>query len=170
MLIAAALIAGIFVIIAALLFIGIYFALPEHNHFDALLWIGSLSLVFCVGAYFSQAVSRDALVQRSLAWGFLGLGFAVLFLTVGLAPNSEWSPMARLDGLIVLFLLLAGAAGAVAWRLRGMNEEEQRARARREWSRRPTLSAFNYAFPGTPAPPVPEAAGSPPASPPGANS
>lgn len=163
--IGALLLTAILVIAAALIFTAIYFVLPENGHFNGLLVIGILSLVFALLAYLSQAVSTDALVQRSLAWGFLGLGFTTLFLTIGLATNPEWSPMARLVALIVLLVLLAIAVAGILWRTRSVAMEEKRVEARQTWARTPPLSAFQYS---SAAPAAPVDTTSPPTVPPGA--
>jgi hypothetical protein len=153
---------AILVVVAVLVFLGVYVLLPQQEHFNALLWIGVLSLLFSVGAYFAQALTSDPLFTRSLSMGFLALGFVTLFLTVGLAPNTEWGPLSRLLGIIVLLLLLAMAVAAIGWMARSQASEERRMRTRQEWKRSPTLSAFDYASPGAPPTSPPAAVNRPP--------
>src|SRR5271170_4041042 len=104
----AVLLSALFVIVAALLFTLLYLALPQNHEFGALLLIGVIALFFALGCYLAESASRDPAAQRSLAWAFLAMGFATLFLSVGLGPtyNVE-SVQNMLIGLILLVILLA---------------------------------------------------------------
>jgi hypothetical protein len=143
--ISAAVLTLILLVIAGLLFLGIFLALPAEQHFSALLFIGGLSLLFALLSYFAQGFAREPVVQRSLTWGFLGMGFATLFLTVSFAQNPEvaFFPW-RFGGLILLMILLAGVIGFAAWRARTLGEEHSRLRSRQSWDSRPAPSAFDY--------------------------
>ena len=160
--IAAVLFGGILMVAAALVFLGIFLILPQQEHFGALLWIGSLSLLFAFGLYFAQALTTDPLLIRSVSWGFLVFGFATLFLTLSLAPNSGWNPLVRLVAIIVLLLLLGIVVAGIGWRARALEFEGRRLRARQDWSRRPPLSAFDYPAPGAPPAQAPPASNQPP--------
>src|SRR5208282_3649933 len=83
----AGLLAGLFLVAAALLFALIYITVPQNHEFTALLLIGVVALLFALVCYLAESASRDPAAQRSLAWGFLAMGFATLFLSVGLGPT-----------------------------------------------------------------------------------
>ena len=147
----AVLLSLILLVVAALVFGAIY--LIDSDHYGALLWIGSICLLLAVVSYFLQSLSRDPLVQRSLGWGFMGMGFTLLFLTVGVSPSisTTW----RIAGFVVLLLLLAVAVGGVSWRMRTVSEEHSMETRRREWAGRPAPNAFDYGGGLPPAPPAP---------------
>jgi hypothetical protein len=160
------LIAALFAVVAALFFGGIYLLVPGPDHFGALVWIGSLSLVFGLVSYIAQATSRDPTAQRAAAWGFGAFGFAILFITVGVFPylypnDNLLSTVAQFFALIVLILLLIAAIAGGAWRFRGRAQDEARAEHRREWASKPAPSAFSYAAAQSPEEP------SSPTTPPG---
>jgi hypothetical protein len=157
---------ALFLVVAAILFFLIYLALPGSQHFGALLWIGILSLVFAIGCYLAESVSRDPSAQRSLAWAFFGLGFAVLYLTIGLAPSygvalGTW----QLIGILLTTIALAVAIGLVAWRIRAVQATKVQESVREQWRERPAPSAFSYAAANSPA--VPATAAPPPSPPSG---
>jgi hypothetical protein len=161
---------GLFLVIAVVLFSLVYVILPGSMHFYGLLWIGILALIISLVCYLAESLARDPSYQRSLAWGFFGLGFAVLYLTIGLAPSygvtigSAW----QLTGLLVTTIVLAIAVVGVTWRMRSVAAVQPRAAAREEWRERPAPSAFSYAaanspaVPATAAPPPPPPSGSSP--------
>jgi hypothetical protein len=162
------LIAGLLVLVAAAVFLGIYLGLPEFDHFYALLLIGILSLILSVGAYFSQALTRDPVVQRGATLGFLGMGFVVLFLTVAFDPaGGTVMFLPRLAGLIVLTLLLVVAIAGILWRARGRMADASRQERRSEWAQKPAASAFDYSAAQAVAPTSTGPSQSPPSSPPG---
>ena len=159
----------LFLVVAVILFYLIYVALPSNQHFYGLVWIGILSLIFAIGCYLAESVSRDPSAQRSLAWAFFGLGFAVLFLTLGLAPsygvplgNWQWI------GLLLTTIALAVSIGLVAWRIRSLQATRVQLAVREQWRERPAPSAFSYAAANSPA--VPATAAPPPPPPANTNS
>ncbi|MCI4349681.1 MAG: hypothetical protein L3J93_05645, partial [Thermoplasmata archaeon] len=79
---AGVLIVGVFLAISVLLFLAIWFAVPQYNHYLSLTIIGFLSLVFAVVCYFGQAITTTGGALRALSWGYLGLGFALLIGSV----------------------------------------------------------------------------------------
>lgn len=163
----------LFVVAAALFFFGVYLALPGDQHFGALLVIGTLALIFAVISYLAESLSRDPSAQRSLAWAFLGMGFATLFFTVGLGSYYGVETMLTMVvGLVVLLLLLIVAVTGVAWRLRTVAAEAPRQAARATWRAEAPVSALSYAsansptVPSTPPAPTTTPGGSsPPRSP-----
>lgn len=158
------LITGLFLIIAGLLFYAIYLLLPASMHFWALITIGILAIVFALGSYLMESVSRDPTAQRSLAWGFFGMGFAVLILTLGLGPSyGVLSTIAMLLGLVVVLIVLVIAVALIAWRGRAVRATQNQQVPRAAWRNEPTPSAFSYAAANAPS--VPAVA--PPPSPPG---
>jgi Zn-dependent protease with chaperone function len=135
----------LFLLVAGLLFYGIYLALPQDHEFSALLLIGSLSLVFALGCNLLESASRDPAAQRSLAWGFLAMGFATLFLSVGLGPTYQVeSAGSQIFGLIVLAILLGITIALVSWRLRAVEASRYQEAARESWRHEPPASAFSY--------------------------
>ncbi len=156
---------ALFLVIAVILFYLVYVALPSNQHFYGLIWIGILSLIFAIGCYLAESISRDPSAQRSLAWAFFGLGFAVLLLTLGLAPsygvplgNWQWI------GLLLTFIALAIAIALVGWRIRALQSTQARLAVREQWRERPAPSAFSYAAANSPSVP---ATAAPPPPPPG---
>jgi hypothetical protein len=166
-------ITALLLVAAALLFVGIYLALPAGQHFDALLWIGALALVFALASYLLGSVSRDPAAQRSVAYGFMGMGFATLFLTVGLGPTyGVESQLGEIEGLIVLLLLVVVAVAGIAWRARSRVQDQAREAEQAAWRDQASApSAFSYAAangPNVPAqvqPPSPPGGAPPPRSP-----
>lgn len=159
----AVLLAVVLLAVAALVFAGIYLVVGGYG---ALLWIGSIALVLGLVTYLMQSLSRDAAIQRALGWGFGGMGFALLFLTVLVDPSIATN--GRILGLIVLLLLLAGAIAGVAWRVRSVAQESARVAHRAEWDQRPAPNAFDYptGLPGAAAPPPASPSSPPPPAPP----
>lgn len=160
------LLTGLFLAAAVLLFALIYYALPYQQHYGALLLIGVLSLFFSLGSYLAESLSRQPTAQRSLAWGFFGLGFAILFLSIGLGPTyGLLSTLLMLLGLLVTVVALIVAVAFIAWRGRAARRTENREIPRQQWRSETPSSAFSYAAANSPS--VPEAApapGSPPSS------
>ena len=157
---------GLLLLVAALLFVGIYVALPQNDHFFALITIGILSLLFAVGGYFGQAVTRDPGMVRLTTYGFLGMGFAVLLLTIALAPGNPLTLLLQIVGLVLVLILLAGVAALAYWRAGTLGREAQRQERRQEWASSPPPSALTYAAAQrapTPPPQAGPAGGTPPA-------
>ncbi|MGA8275895.1 MAG: hypothetical protein WB789_07760 [Thermoplasmata archaeon] len=161
--ISAAVLGALFVVVAALLFYAIYLAFPQNHEFGALLLIGSISLVFALGCYLTESVSRDPAAQRSLAWAFLAMGFATLFLSVGLGPTyGVESTLGMLTGLIVLIILLMITIVLIVWRTRSVQTTAHREVARKTWQTETPVSAFSYTTANSPSVPTTS-----PAPPPG---
>ena len=167
------LLTALFVVFAVVVFLLIYYAFPANQHYTALLLIGVVSLLFALGSYLAESFSRDASYQRSLAWGFFGMGFSVLFLTVGLGPYyvSSVTTVDQLIGLAVLIALLIISVALIAWRVRAVRATENREVPRAAWRSETAPSAFSYAAANSPS--VPQvnqmptnAPGSPPGNPP----
>ena len=153
----------LFLVIAAVLFAAIYLSLPGQQHFWALIAIGILSLIFALGSYLMESLSRQPTAQRSLAWGFFGMGFAVLFLTVGLAPTyGLMTAVLALYDLVVILVVLVVTVGLIAWRGRAVRATENQQVARAAWRNEPAPSAFSYATANAPSVP---ATAPPPSSP-----
>jgi FtsH-binding integral membrane protein len=152
----------LFLVIAALIFYAVFLLFPANSHFLGLIWIGILALVFAGGSYLAESASRDPTYQRSLAWGFAGLGFAVLYLSLGLAPTygvvlGLWQYL----GLILTTVAVAVMVGLIAWRQRSVAATQAREVPRAEWRSKPAPSALTYAAANSPS--VPASAPSPPA-------
>jgi hypothetical protein len=170
--ISALLLTVLFLAAAALLFYAIYLVFPAQQHFGALLLIGSLALVFAVACYLVESLSRDPAAQRSLAWAFMAMGFATLFLSVGLGNYYGLeSVTSMLTGLIVLILLLIIAVAGIAWRMRAVAADRPREAARTAWRSEAPVSALSYStanspnVPATPPPATPAGGTTPPRSP-----
>jgi hypothetical protein len=165
----AVLLTVMFLVVAGLLFTLIYIAVPQNHEFTALLLIGVFALIFAIGCYLAEAASRDPSAQRSLAWAFLAMGFATLFLSVGLGPTYGVESFTNmLLGLLVLIVLLAVTAALIAWRVRGAQAEAHQQVARAAWRSETPVSAFSYSTANAPsgpttAPPTPPGSGAPPA-------
>lgn len=157
------LLTGLFLLVAAILFLAVYYSLPQSQHFFALIAIGILALVLAVGSYFAESLSRDPTAQRSLAWGFFGMGFAVLLLTVALGPTyGVLGLVAQLWSLLFIVVVLFVAVALIAWRGRAVRATQNQQVARAAWRNETAPSAFSYAAAHSPS--VPEAS-PPPASP-----
>jgi len=119
-------VAGLLLVAAALLFLVLYLALPAHDHFGALVAIGILALVFGLASYLARALSVDPAPARLACYGFLGMGFAVLLLTIGLNVGNQLSLIGQLAVLVVLVLLIAGVAAFAGWRSTRLGAESRR--------------------------------------------
>jgi len=164
-----ALLTALFVVLAAVVFLLIYYAFPANQHYLGLLVIGVVSLIFAIGCYLAESFSRDPSYQRSLAWGFFGMGFAVLFLTVGLGPYyvSGITVVEQLAGLVILIVVLIVSVALIAWRVRALRATENQQVPRAAWRSETAPSAFSYAAANSPS--VPKAnqiPTNPPANPP----
>jgi len=163
------LLTALFLILAAVVFLFLYYLFPQNQHYTALLAIGVVALFFALGSYLAESLSRSPGAQRSLAWGFFGMGFAVLFLTVGLGPYyiNSISTLDQLEGLIVLIVLLIITVALIIWRGRSVRATENQQVPREAWRAETAPSAFSYAAANAPS--VPTTApppSSPPATPP----
>jgi hypothetical protein len=163
---------ALFLGVAVLVFSAIYLTITGNQHFYALIAIGILSLVFALGCYLAESFSRDPAAQRSLAWGFFGMGFAVLLLTIGLGPTyGVLGTIVQLWSLAVVIVVLMVAIALIAWRGRAVRATANEQVSRAAWRNEIPPSAFSYAAANAPsvpttAPPPPEGAPpSPPRSP-----
>ncbi len=165
------LITALFLVVAALVFAAIYYTITSDHGFWALVTIGIVALVFSLGSYLMESVSRQPTAQRSLAWGFFGMGFAVLFLTIGLGPlYGVLSTVWALWGLVIVVAVLIVAVALMAWRVRAVRATENQQVPRTAWRTEPAPSAFSYAAANSPsvpstAPPPPSGGSPPPRSP-----
>lgn len=159
---------AILLVIAVLVFLGVYLALPGTGHFYALIWIGVLALIFAMASYIGSSLTRDPSAARLATFGFLGMGFAVLILTITVGPDNPLNPTGQIVSLIVVLLLLVGVVFMARWRANELGRENRRTEQRAEWNQSPPKSAFDYAAAQTATPPPAAAppAGGPP-SPPG---
>jgi cation transport ATPase len=144
----------LFLVIGAIFFFIIYSVFPQSQHFYGLLWIGILALLLAIICYLAESFSRDPSSQRSLAWGFFGMGFSVLFLTIGLAPTygialGIWQYV----GLLFTAIALAISVALIGWRLRALRSTASREAVREQWHERPAPSAFSYATANSPSVP-----------------
>ena len=165
------LLTALFLVLAAIVFVALYVTLPGNQHFYALISIGIVALVFSVGSYLGESLSRDPTAQRSLAWGFFGMGFAVLLLTIGLGPTyGVLSTVVQLWGLALVVAVLIVAIALIAWRGRAVRATENQQVARAAWRNEPAPSAFSYSVANAPSVPVtpgaPPSPGAPPPPPP----
>ena len=160
------LLTGLFLAAAVILFLLIYTVLPQNQHYLALLVIGVVALILAIGSYLAESFSREPTAQRSLAWGFFGLGFAVLFLTIGLGPTyGLLSTTYMLFGLLLTIVVLIVAVALIAWRGRAVRATANREVPRQAWRNEPAPSAFSYAAANSPS--VPQAAPPAESRPPG---
>jgi uncharacterized membrane protein len=159
------LLVALLLVIAALLFTGVYFAFPQPQgtHFNGLLTIGVLALFFALGSYFAESVSAQPTAQRALAWGFLAMGFSTLILTDALGADGSITYATRFWGLILILVLLVGVVIFATWRGRSVRADVQRAAEHAAWQARPAPSAFLYS---TARPPTVSPPPSPPNAPP----
>jgi hypothetical protein len=160
------LLTALFLGLAVLLFVLIYISFPDNEHYLALLIIGILSVVFALCSYLAESLSREPATQRSLAWGFFGMGFTVLYLSVGLAPfygvNAVTATTAFV-GIIVITVFLVIAVVGIVWRTRAVRATQNQMVSRTSWRQEPAPSAFSYGAANSPS--VPTVA-PPPTSPP----
>jgi peptidoglycan/LPS O-acetylase OafA/YrhL len=166
----APLITALFVIVAVLVFAAIYYTITSDHGFWALIAIGIVALIFALGSYLMESVSRQPTAQRSLAWGFFGMGFAVLILTVALGPTyGVLGTVWMLWGLVIVLAVLIVAVALIAWRVRAVRATENQEVSRTAWRNEPAPSAFSYSAANSPnvpstSPPPPSSDSSPPRS------
>jgi hypothetical protein len=157
---------ALFLIVGIILFTLIYVAFPANAHYNALLIIGVLALILALCCYLAESFSRDPTAQRSLAWGFFGMGFAVLLLSIGLGPYySVTTPFQALEGLIVVIIVLAITIALIGWRLRAVQATAAREGPRQAWRNEPAPSAFSYAAANSPSVPTTAPPATPPSNP-----
>ena len=168
-----AVLTALFLVLAAVVFLLCYYAFPANQHYTALLAIGIISLVFALGCYLAESFSRHPIYQRLLAWGFFAMGFALLFVTVGLGPYfvTSITVVDQLIGLTVLLVVFIVSVALIAWRVRAVRATQNQQVPRAAWRGEPAPSAFSYAAANSPS--VPQTSqlptpppSSPPSSPP----
>jgi len=138
--------AALFLVVAALIFAAIYYTLTGFNHYFALIAIGIIALFFSLGSYLAEAASRDPTIQRALAWGFFGMGFADLIVTIALGPTyGVFGTVAALVALAITIAALFIAVGLMIWRVRAVARTQAREAPREAWRQEPTPSALSYA-------------------------
>ncbi|MFZ0830125.1 MAG: hypothetical protein WAN40_03200 [Thermoplasmata archaeon] len=157
---------------SALLFVAIWFAVPQYNHDLALAEIGILSLVFALASTLGRAFTRAGYVLKLLAWGYAGLGFTLLIGSLVLAgASSVIGVVFELVGLVIVVVLIAIVAGLGVWGAGSAAMTRRREERRETWRSSTPRSAFDYttARPNVPSSSNPPPAESPPAAPPGAS-
>jgi MFS family permease len=157
---------------SVLVFIAIWFVLPQYSHYLALATIGMVSLVFALVTTVGRAFTRAGSALKALSWGYAGLGFALLVGSLILAGMmSIIGIVLELTGLIIVVILIGLVAGLAAWGAGSARVAQQREMRREAWRESNPHSAFDYttARPNVPGAPSPPPAESPPAAPPGAS-
>ncbi len=152
---------AIFVAIAALVFVGLYLTIQTAHQYWALFAIGLVALLFAVVSYFSQALSREPLYEKALAYGFAAFGFGILFLSTLLFPflyAGLLSTTVEVELLILLLVLVAVPVAGAMMGSRHRASDVSRAEARATWRSSTPPSALDYPAAQTPAskdPPTP---------------
>jgi hypothetical protein len=136
---------AIFLVVAGLLFAGVYLGLPLNGHFYALIAIGILSLVLALGAYLAQAVAPDPMLPRALAWGFAGLGFALLAGTILTNPTGVLTQIWQVVALVLILGFLGLTLVGGYWRYRTTAVDAVRLERREGWRASEPRSALDYA-------------------------
>jgi hypothetical protein len=160
------------VILAAsvLLFVAIWFALPQYSHYLALATIGIVSLFFALITSVGRAFTRAGGTLKSLSWGYAGLGFALLVGSLVLAGSASIiGVVLELTLLVIVVVLIGIVAGLAAWGAGSARTAQQREMRREAWRASNPRSAFDYttARPNIPATPPPDETA--PTAPPGAS-
>jgi MFS family permease len=157
---------------SALLFVLIWFTVHGAHHDLALATIGIISLVFALVSTISRAFTRGGAALKSLAWGYAGLGFALLIGSLVLAGSmSAIGVGLELAGLVIVVVLIAIVAFLGVWGAGSARMTQQREMRRAAWQASNPRSAFDYttARPNVPASPTSASDESPPTAPPGAS-
>jgi len=162
--------AALFLVISALIFAAIYYTLTTSNHYYALIAIGIVGLFFSLGSYLAEAASREPTIQRALAWGYFGMGFAVLLISIALGPSYGVLPLVTaLVGLAVTLAVLFIAVGLMMWRVRAVARTASREAPREAWRQEPVPNALDYTTAKSPSVPLvsppPPTESSPPRNP-----
>jgi hypothetical protein len=157
---------------SVLLFVLIWFAVPQYSHYLALAEIGILSLVFALVTSIGRAFTRAGSALKTLSWGYSGLGFALLIGSLVLAGSmSIIGIVLELVGLVIVVVLIGIVAFLGVWGAGSARMTQQREMHREAWRASNPRSAFDYttARPNVPVSPTPGTEESPPAAPPGAS-
>jgi hypothetical protein len=157
---------------SVLLFVAIWFAVPQYSHYLALAVIGILSLVFSLVTTVGRAFTRAGNALKTLSWGYAGLGFALLVGSLVLAGSmSIITVVLELVGLVLVVILIGIVVGLAAWGAGSARMAQQREVHREAWRQSTPRSAFDYttARPNVPATTPAGQDESPPVAPPGAS-
>jgi hypothetical protein len=135
----------IFLAIAALIMILIYVSFPANDHVTALLGMGVVALVFALIAYFASSLSPTSLTGNLSWWGLAGLGFALIVLTLGFAPDADIGGFGnRILGFILTLLALAAVVASAYWMRVSKAGVAKESQARAEWAAKPPANALDY--------------------------
>lgn len=140
---------------SALLFLLIWFVLPEDDHYLALATIGILSLFFALGTTVGRAFSHADLALKMLSWGYVGLGFALLIGSLVIAGSMSFIGLVfELVGLVLVVVLMGIVAGLAVWGSGSARATQRREMQRQAWKASTPASAFDYttARPSIPSP------------------
>jgi hypothetical protein len=130
---------------SALLFLLIWFVLPGDNHYLALATIGILSLLFALGSTIGRAFTRGDYALKALAWGYVGLGFALLIGSLILAGSMSFIGLLfEIVGLLLVVLLMGIVAGLAVWGAGSLVSTQRREMRRESWRAATPASAFDY--------------------------
>lgn len=143
--IGAGILAGLLLVVAGLLFAAVYYVLPSEHHYGALLGIGVLALFFSLGSYLAESLSRNPVAQRSLAWGFFGMGFSMLLITIALGRTyGALTVLWQLVGLLLTVVALVLSLAFIIWRMRATVATARRLSVRASVQRQQAASALDY--------------------------
>jgi hypothetical protein len=168
---ASAIVTIVIAVASILLFVAIWFALPQHSHYLALATIGIVSLIFALICAVGRAFTRAGGSLKSLSWGYAGLGFALLIGSLVLAGSmSIIGIVFELVGLVLVVVLIGIVAGLAAWGSGSARMTAQREMRRDAWRASEPRSAFDYttARPNVPVAPSGATEDAPSSAPPGA--
>jgi hypothetical protein len=130
---------------SALLFLLIWFVEPGDDHFIALATIGILSLFFALGSTIGRAFTRGDYALKALAWGYVGLGFALLIGSLVLAGSMSFIGLLfEIVGLLLVVLLMGIVAALAVWGAGSVVATQRREMRREAWKATTPASAFDY--------------------------
>ena len=164
----AAVVTIVILVASVLIFVAIWFALPQYSHYLALATIGIVSLVFALLTSVGRAFTRASGGLKSVSWGYAGLGFALLIGSLVLAgAASIIGAVLELVFLVIVVILIGIVAGLAAWGSGSARMAQQREMRREAWRASTPRSAFDYTtarpnIPATPAPAADESSSNPP--------
>ena len=141
--------------VAALIFVLLYVTLPGNDHVGALLAIGVVALIFGLVAYLGRSISSAPGTAQAWALGFAGLGFGLLFLTLGLAPSSTIPFTNRIIGIVLVLVVLAVVVAGLGWGWRARASDANRSAERTAWAARTPVNALDYPSAGVSSPTAP---------------
>jgi hypothetical protein len=135
---------AVVVVLAAVLFFTIWLFESPSNPFNALLTIGTVALIFALVCYLLQALVSRPILARAASWGFLAMGFTVVFATVAIYPYASVGNLSRLYIGVAYLFVLAVALFGFYWRAGELHAESRRKEHRQDWVAQPSASAFDY--------------------------